>query len=292
MRQHHKFVWLAAILSTAVATRNGVCEDPTAAPLPAGVKAVWDLGKAYSRNDAHARADLHQRAVAVAAGRGEADQRAGRRLGLFQGPRLLAGNHRLHAEGLPDPLPPSQLERDEPFGRHRGLVPARDQRAEAVGRPPRRPLPGIPEFQRDRVRRWPQGGRSAVSGGRVGSDLALPARQPARSQPARRRHAAGRSHAHVPRQQRGQARQEPSRAARPVRRRLPRRHARGPADRRREGGYLGPQGPDHLRARRWPTWIPVPSTPSVPSLRTTATRSRSSRARRSRRKNSEMAVVP
>ena len=35
---------------------------------------------------------------------------AGGELGLFQGPRLLARHHRLHAEGLPDGLRPSELE--------------------------------------------------------------------------------------------------------------------------------------------------------------------------------------
>ena len=36
---------------------------------PAGVKAVWDMGKAYREDDPDQRADLDQRAMALATGR-------------------------------------------------------------------------------------------------------------------------------------------------------------------------------------------------------------------------------
>ena len=40
-------VRLAVILYVIVAARAAVGESPSAVPLPQGVKAVWDLGKAY-----------------------------------------------------------------------------------------------------------------------------------------------------------------------------------------------------------------------------------------------------
>jgi hypothetical protein len=40
-------VSLAAVLYIVVAARAGVCEDSFAVPLPEGVKAVWEMGKAY-----------------------------------------------------------------------------------------------------------------------------------------------------------------------------------------------------------------------------------------------------
>ena len=63
-----------------------------------GVKA------SLSRNHADARADLHQWSVALAAVNGSPRPSAGRHLGLLQSPRLLAGDHGLHAKGLPDLL--------------------------------------------------------------------------------------------------------------------------------------------------------------------------------------------
>jgi len=43
----HLSLWLAVILYVLVAASAAVCENPLAVPLPQGVKAVWDMGKAY-----------------------------------------------------------------------------------------------------------------------------------------------------------------------------------------------------------------------------------------------------
>ncbi len=81
-----------------------------AAPLPNDVQAVWDVDKAFRETTTTARADLHQRPVALAAGRRRAGDDAHGKLGLLQGSRLLARYHRLHAEGLPDGRRASELE--------------------------------------------------------------------------------------------------------------------------------------------------------------------------------------
>ena len=104
-------------------------------------------GQGESRNDAHARADLHQRAVALAAGRDQGRTAARGELGLLQGPRLLARNHRLHAEGLPDGLRRIRAGRTHGW---RGITAAWYEREitvpDRVGRPPHRPVRGVPEF--------------------------------------------------------------------------------------------------------------------------------------------------
>ena len=84
-------------------------------------------------------------------------------------------------------------------------------------------------------------------GGRGGPDRRLPAGRQARPQPARRRHAAEGRHALVQRHRLGQGGQGLGGPARPVRRRVPRRHAGRAAHRRREGGHVGAQVGDHVR---------------------------------------------
>ena len=86
-------------------------------------------------------------------------------LGLLQGPRLLAGHHRLHAEGLPDGLSPIRAGRTSELGeRHGGLVSARDHRSRSEWAGRRIALcRGVPELLRGRVRGRQEGGRDAVS---------------------------------------------------------------------------------------------------------------------------------
>ena len=125
-------------------------------------------------------------------------------LGLLQGAGVLAGNHRLHAEGLPDGLRPSELEGHEAGRRDGGLVPARDHRSRGVGRPPHRALRRVPELLRRGVRGREEGRRDALPRRRGGPHLGVPAGQQARAQHARRGHAAEGRHAVVQRHQRGQ----------------------------------------------------------------------------------------
>ena len=76
-------------------------------PTACGPSGTW---QSPSRNDADPRADLPQRPVALAAGRDPGRSGARGELGLLQGSRVLARDHRLHAEGLPDAPRPSELE--------------------------------------------------------------------------------------------------------------------------------------------------------------------------------------
>jgi len=196
------------------------------------------------RSDAHARANLHQRPLAMAAGR-EDRWRANRPLGLFQSPGLLVGNQRLHAARLPDGLPASKLERREAGRDRRGLVPAGNQRSQPMGRPPHHPRHGVPQFQRHGLRRWQEGRRGAVPGGRSGSHVRLPPREQARYQPPGRRQAAPGNHADVQRYERGPAGTWPGRAARSVRRRVPRRRPAAGPHRPRQGRYVRARRSDH-----------------------------------------------
>ena len=76
-------------------------------------------------------------------------------LGIFQGPRLLARNHRLPAERLPDALPASPLEDDTASRRDRGVVRAEDHRSLLVGDDRRITLTvGLPELVCRRICRW------------------------------------------------------------------------------------------------------------------------------------------
>ncbi len=281
------FVATRAARSQASAAENSPAVTPPAATssavaLPEGVKAVWDLDKAYRETTpTRERISINGlwRWQPAEHGRRGADGE----LGLLQGPRLLAGNRRLHAEGLPDGLRPSELE----------------------GRGPGRALPRPGISARSACRRSGRAAAIALAleylnssaavyvDGKKAGEIQFPAGEvdlTAVCRPGskhvlsllRRRHAAPGRHAHVQRHQRGQAGEEPGGAARPVRRRLPGRHARRRADRRREGRHVGPQGRDHAGRR---DRQPRRRTPAIRSARrspTAAARSRSSPASRSR----------
>ena len=72
------FVFLVGLIVAAIP-----CVAETGAPLPEGVKAVWDLDKAGMRADRHLRANLHQRAVAFPAGGEEFRRDSGGQLGFL-----------------------------------------------------------------------------------------------------------------------------------------------------------------------------------------------------------------
>ena len=104
------------------------------------MKAVWDLEAAYRETTpTRERICINGLWRWQPAG-GSREHGAGRRLGLLQGPRVLAGNHRLHAEGLPDGLCPSELEGREAGRRATAAWYQREiTRAQRVGRPAHRP---------------------------------------------------------------------------------------------------------------------------------------------------------
>ena len=108
---NHPPGWRATILLLmALWAGQGLAESPAGPMLPDGVKIVWDLGKAYREKTKTARAHLPERPVALAAGQGGRCRRARRRVGLLQGPRVLAGKRQLHPGRYPDALLPSGLE--------------------------------------------------------------------------------------------------------------------------------------------------------------------------------------
>ena len=96
-------------------------------------------GQGVPRDDAHPRADLHQRPVALAAGRARRDERCRPATGaISRCPGCWPGiSDYMQKDCQTVYAHPSW--KDEKLGeRHRGLVPARDQRARGVGRPPHR----------------------------------------------------------------------------------------------------------------------------------------------------------
>jgi hypothetical protein len=101
----NRHIWIGLLL---VVVNSAMGAEPSAVALPPGVKAVWDLDKAY-----HETTPTRQRicinGLAVAAGRGESGADAHGGLGLFQGPGALARHRRLPAERQPDALHASKL---------------------------------------------------------------------------------------------------------------------------------------------------------------------------------------
>ena len=52
-------VLLASILGVFVGVNAGVGQDQSAVTLPSSVRAIWDMGKATPRHNAHPRAHLY-----------------------------------------------------------------------------------------------------------------------------------------------------------------------------------------------------------------------------------------
>jgi hypothetical protein len=105
--------------------------------------------------DIDARASVHQRPVAVAAGARRRADRAEQRMGLFQGSGQLAWRHRLHAEGLSDGFQTSELAGQGSRGDQGGLVPTEGHDTDRVDRPPHGAASRICQLVRDRIHRRP-----------------------------------------------------------------------------------------------------------------------------------------
>ena len=103
-----------------------------------------------SRDDAHSRANLPQRPVAMAARRRPIGTGARPKLGLLQGPRKLARNHRLHAEGFADGFCSSRLARSKVREHQRRLVSTGIHGSPRVGRAPRRHQRRVSAFVKSR----------------------------------------------------------------------------------------------------------------------------------------------
>ena len=106
----HLHVQVAALLCFVVAADQGFCDDPFGTSLPQGVRAVWDLSKAYRETT-----PTRERICINGLWRWQPAGDPARlcrtsKWGYFKVPGLLARDHRLHAEGLPDALSASGLE--------------------------------------------------------------------------------------------------------------------------------------------------------------------------------------
>ena len=216
-------VWL--LVAGRSASADGPADD---ASLPDGVRAVWDLKQAH-REATPTRERISINGLWRWQPAEKADGVPAGSWGYFKVPGCWPGvsdymQHDCQTVYAHPSWKDAKL--GEPF---RGLVPARDQRAEGVGGPPRHALPGVPQFQRRRLHRRQESRRSPVSGRRGRSHIRLPAGEQAPAQPAGRRPAAAGNHAHVQRHERGPGRRRQGRAARVVRRRLPRRRTGGSA---------------------------------------------------------------
>ena len=101
---------LAALVSILLVPQPVGRAEEDSVPLPRNVRAVWDLSKAERETT-----PTRERVCINGLWRWQPAEAAGRtgthrQLGVLQGSRLLAGHHRLHAEGLPDRLRASTLE--------------------------------------------------------------------------------------------------------------------------------------------------------------------------------------
>ena len=119
-------VSLAAVLYSVVAAGTGVCQDQPAVALPQGVKAVWDLSKAY-----HETTPTRERICINGLWqwqpvKEQGDQPPAGELGLFQGPRPLAEDNVEARRRVAATLPPPKLEGHEPVHGPSGLVSTRD----------------------------------------------------------------------------------------------------------------------------------------------------------------------
>src|SRR5262245_18543322 len=113
---------------------------------------------------------LHQRALALATRAANGRSGAYKQLGLFQMPRMLAGNQRFSAEGFPETVRSRALDRAgarEYFGR---VVRTHGFSSERVGGPMRCLVCGLPELLRGRIREWYKVRRNPFSRRRIGPD--------------------------------------------------------------------------------------------------------------------------
>ncbi len=103
----NRHIWISLLLMTG---NLGMGAEPSAVALPPGVKAVWDLDKAY-----HETTPTRERICINGLWRwqpaeAKAEQTPTANWGYFKVPGVLARHRRLHAERQPDGLRPSKLE--------------------------------------------------------------------------------------------------------------------------------------------------------------------------------------
>ena len=215
-------VLLAAFLYVVAVVGVGVCQDQPAVPLPSGVKAVWDLSKAYHETTPTRERICINGLWQWQPGEAKSDQPPSENWGYFKVPGnwptsgggRLKNSQRVYAH-------PSW--KDKAMG---GIATAWYQREISVpsnwtGR--RIAMKhGVSEFQGRGVRRWQEGGRDFVSVGRSGPYLDVPAGQQAPAQYEGDGSAVKGDRSGVQRQQRAPTGERRSGAARPVRRRLSR----------------------------------------------------------------------
>ena len=167
------------------------------------------------RHHPDARAGMHQRSLAMATGKSRRHSGPGCGLGFLQGPRPLAP----HAERLADRLPPRELARRGHERNRLGLVPARDRRAEGMGRTAHHALRGVCQFERRRLPRRRGNRHDPVPRRRARPYRQVPPRREATPQSPREGDAVHRGHARLRRHELREAGERLSRPPRPLRRR-------------------------------------------------------------------------
>ena len=197
-----------------------------AVALPNGVQAVWDMDKAY-----HETTPTRERVCINGLWRWQpaeagCHRRALRRMGLLQGPRKLAGHHRLHGEGLPDGLRQPRLEERGACGTLKAAWYERTFTVPAdwTGRRVTLTADYLNSYAAVYID-GKQVGEMRFPAGEVDLTVRLQAGRDAHAQHAGRRHAAQGRHALLQRHERAQGSAGLGGPARPLRGRLPGRRA-------------------------------------------------------------------
>ena len=180
----HRPPFISLVIVLLAVGGSNRCFAASDAPLPPGVRAVWDLDHAWRE------ATPTRERVCVnglwrwqpAAGQAE-DAVPADGWGYFKVPGGLAGDHRLPAEGLADGLSAPELEGPEARGGHLGVVPAGDRDPRRLGGPADRAVGRVPELLCGGLRGREKGRRGPLPGRRGGPHRPCPSGHEARPQP-------------------------------------------------------------------------------------------------------------
>ena len=226
---------------------RAIGDEQFAVALPTGVKAVWDLGKAERESTATRERICLNGLWRWQPADADANRPPAGNWGYFKVPGCWPGITDYKQKDCQTLFAHPSLEGPSARPHHDGLVPARDHDSQGLDRPPHRTLAGVPELLRGGLCGWQASRRGALSGGRGGSHLGLPAGREAPAQLARRRDAAQGRAAFVSRHELRPAGARHCEPARPLRRCLPRQHAGWRPDHRYERRDLGAPIGDHVR---------------------------------------------
>ncbi len=212
-------VVLVALALSAVAFSTARAGD-LAVTLPEGVRAVWDPAQAQREQTATRERICLNGLWRWQPAEANAEQTPDSELGFLQSPRMLAGHHRLHAEGFADRLCASELEKRPAGRRQGGLVRTGNIDPRRLDWPPHHAPDRVSELLCRGLCGRPEGGRTPFSGRRPGDHGRLPTRRHPSAQPARGGAPIERRDAFLHRQRVGSPGERERGATRIVRRRL------------------------------------------------------------------------